>query len=223
MIGWTVKAISRSGWRGIRSRLRLSDAPACRTTQPQPHPPPRSASSLLGRVAGEREEHVVERRPAQRDVVDADAGVVERAARPRRSRRARRDRDAHDAVLDVGALVGTSRAAPRSRARLVGGRRGCDLEPLAADAVLELVRGALGDHACRGRSRRSGRRAGRPRRGTAWSAARWCPRPRAPRSSPTGRARLRGSRPVVGSSRNSTGGRATSAAARSSRRRMPPE
>ena len=36
-------------------------------------------------------------------------------------------------------------------------------------------------------------------------------------------SRLRGSRPVVGSSRKSTGGRATSAAARSSRRRMPPE
>src|SRR5690606_17737622 len=35
--------------------------------------------------------------------------------------------------------------------------------------------------------------------------------------------RLRGSRPVVGSSRNSTGGSATSAQARSSRRRMPPE
>jgi ABC-2 type transport system ATP-binding protein len=35
--------------------------------------------------------------------------------------------------------------------------------------------------------------------------------------------RLRGSRPVVGSSRKSTGGSATSAAARSSRRRMPPE
>ena len=32
-----------------------------------------------------------------------------------------------------------------------------------------------------------------------------------------------GSRPVVGSSRNNTGGRCTSAAARSSRRRMPPE
>ena len=35
--------------------------------------------------------------------------------------------------------------------------------------------------------------------------------------------RLRGSSPVVGSSRKSTGGRATSAAARSSRRRIPPE
>ena len=35
--------------------------------------------------------------------------------------------------------------------------------------------------------------------------------------------RPRGSSPVVGSSRNRTGGRATSAAARSSRRRMPPE
>ena len=37
------------------------------------------------------------------------------------------------------------------------------------------------------------------------------------------RWRLWGSRPVVGSSRKSTGGRATSAAARSRRRRMPPE
>ena len=35
--------------------------------------------------------------------------------------------------------------------------------------------------------------------------------------------RLRGSSPVVGSSRNRTGGRATSASARSSRRRIPPE
>ena len=35
--------------------------------------------------------------------------------------------------------------------------------------------------------------------------------------------RLRGSRPVVGSSRNSTSGAATRLAARSSRRRMPPE
>ena len=36
-------------------------------------------------------------------------------------------------------------------------------------------------------------------------------------------SRLRGSRPVVGSSRKTTGGLATSAAARSRRRRMPPE
>ena len=43
------------------------------------------------------------------------------------------------------------------------------------------------------------------------------------RSPPTCRSRLRGSRPVVGSSRKSTRGRATSAPARSSRRRMPPE
>ncbi|SLJ82444.1 Uncharacterised protein [Mycobacteroides abscessus subsp. abscessus] len=36
-------------------------------------------------------------------------------------------------------------------------------------------------------------------------------------------SRARGSRPVVGSSRNSTGGLATSAPARSSLRRIPPE
>ena len=37
------------------------------------------------------------------------------------------------------------------------------------------------------------------------------------------RLRLTGSNPVVGSSRNSTGGRVIIDAARSSRRRMPPE
>ena len=49
--------------------------------------------------------------------------------------------------------------------------------------------------------------------------------PRATRSSIVSHSarRLRGSSPVVGSSRKSTGGRATRAAARSSRRRMPPE
>ena len=51
-------------------------------------------------------------------------------------------------------------------------------------------------------------------------------RPRSPTSSPTTSqtaCRLRGSRPVVGSSRNSTSGRATRLMARSTRRRMPPE
>ena len=97
------------------------------------------------------------------------------------------------------------------------------LDPLAADWLLELVGGALGDQACRGRSPRSGRRAGRPRRGTGSSAA--TVDRRATRASIVSQRpiRLRGSSPVVGSSRKSTGGRATSAAARSSRRRMPPE
>src|SRR6185312_8475854 len=49
------------------------------------------------------------------------------------------------------------------------------------------------------------------------------PSPASSRITPHIRTRLVGSRPVVGSSRKSTGGRVTRPAARSSRRRMPPE
>jgi len=49
------------------------------------------------------------------------------------------------------------------------------------------------------------------------------PRATSSRITPHRSRRLRGSRPVVGSSRNNTGGDATRAPARSRRRRMPPE
>ena len=58
---------------------------------------------------------------------------------------------------------------------------------------------------------------------TASSAAPSRPRRPARGWRPTHRWRLTGSSPVVGSSRNSTGGRVIIEAARSSRRRMPPE
>ena len=96
----------------------------------------RSASALgssSARVAGERDEHVVERRPAQRDVVDADARVVEPAHRLGDRARALAHRRAHDAVLEHGPLDGHL-GQRRDRALGVGaGPRALHLEPLAAD------------------------------------------------------------------------------------------
>ena len=86
-----------------------------------------------------------------------------------------------------------------------------------------------GSTGCRSRSpgrrrrRRCARRAGRPPPGTAWSAGRSCRRRPARSIVSHSALRLRGSSPVVGSSRNRTGGRRTSDAAMSKRRRMPPE
>ena len=118
-------------------------------------------------------------------------------------------------------------SAKRRERRLAGGevaRRGDGhVDALAADARLELVRGARGDHAAvvehddvvgepvgllevLGRQQQRRAVARRARAGASHSSLRLC-----------------GSSPVVGSSRNSTGGAATSVAARSSRRRMPPE
>ena len=87
-----------SGIRVIRSRLRLAitqeswtdwmrpprglAAPPCGTatsvTRAHAARPPQS-SSALGVVAGQRDEHVVEGRAAQPDVVDLDAAVVQLA------------------------------------------------------------------------------------------------------------------------------------------------
>ena len=58
----------------------------------------------------------------------------------------------------------------------------------------------------RGRPPRSGRRAGRPPRASGWSAARSSPRATSARTAAQTSLRPRGSSPVVGSSRNSTGG-----------------
>ena len=190
-------------------------------------PPPRrgrssSPSSAAWPVRSRKTSSSVGRRTAMSSM--PIAGLVEPRAPPRRSS-PRRWRDAARAAMpssQTRPLVGDRPRARRSPLRL-GRRSSTDVEPVAADLVLELVGRALGDHAARGRSRRCGRRGGRPRRGTAWSAAPWCRRRRASSIISQRPRRLRGSRPVVGSSRNSTGGRATSAAARSSRRRMPPE
>ena len=70
---------------------------------------------------------------------------VEPPHRLRDHPRALAHRHAHGAVLEHGPLVGHL-GQRGDRALGVGGILEAHLEPLAADAVLELVRGALGDH-----------------------------------------------------------------------------
>ena len=100
---------------------------------------------LFRGVPGEDEEHVVERRVVDLDVVDRDAGVVERADRPRwRGRAAARPGARSRARRRAPARHPTRAARARRRQPLVGLFER-DLEVLAADARLELARGALGD------------------------------------------------------------------------------
>ena len=145
------------------------------------------SSSAAWPVSAMNTSSSVGRRSAMSSI--ADAGVVEP---PHRLGDHAASARAPARVTMRSSSVGRSSAHLRQRGDralgVVARRSSVDLEPLAADAVLELVGGALGDHACRGRSPRSGRRAGRPRRGTGSSAARSCRPPRAPRSSPTCRA-----------------------------------
>jgi hypothetical protein len=96
-------------------------------------------------VAGERDEHVVECGPAQRDVLDADVGVGEAQHRIGDDPGAPAQRRGHAAALDCRALIGDVRQRGQ-RPLGVGGILELDLEALAAHAVLELVGGPLGDH-----------------------------------------------------------------------------
>ena len=137
-------------------------------------------------------------------------GVGERDVEPARLRRERPARPAAPAVRRTRrcrgrrgrpAAAGGSSCPPTTSAR-----RGCPRRPCGP-----------------GRSPRCDPRAGRPRPGTAWSAAPCSRRRRATRIVSHIWPRVRGSRPVVGSSRKISGGRVIRLAARSSRRRMPPE
>ena len=96
-------------------------------------------------MAGQRDEDVVERRPANRDVVDADARAVEAADRFGDAAAALAERQCEHSALALRAVVGER---DERFDGLVGGGavRERHLEPLTADAVLELVGGALGDH-----------------------------------------------------------------------------
>ena len=105
----------------------------------------------LGRgVPGDREEHVVERRLLDLDRVDLDARLVERADDGRDRARAlgRAQHEAAAVALGAGAVRGDARRIASARAR---GVDQLDVQVRLADAVLEVVRRALGDDACRGR------------------------------------------------------------------------
>ena len=98
-----------------------------------------------------------------------------------------------------------ARAPLRRRPRCVGSAQP-DVQGAGADRRLQLAAGALGDHPAVVDDGDAGRPAGRPRRGTAWSAARWCRSATSARTISHTWLRLRGSRPVVGSSRKSSSG-----------------
>ena len=175
----------------------------------------------LQRAAGLGEEDVVERGRVQAQVGDREALGVERP---------------HD-LREVADALGQLRGDAAGRGR-----------GLLAEAVQHALRGARGRRGLRGSPRRSGRpiaafssagvpsatilpRSMIPTRSASTSASsRYCvvrntvtPSSARRRTSSHSAARLCGSRPVVGSSRNSSRGRCTSARPRSSRRFIPPE
>ena len=102
---------------------------------------------VLGAAAGEREEHVVERGPMDAEVVDRDAGLLDRPRGPEQALDAIRDGDA-DAlavIVDRHALV-EDRLQQLGQPRQVAGAGRVHLEHVAADVALELVGGAERDH-----------------------------------------------------------------------------
>ena len=104
--------------------------------------------TLLRRVAGERQEDVVQRRAVQGDVGESDPRVVQPSDRLQQGdRTVAPDRDPDTRVL----LVDTGRARPHAGERLhhaseVRAVLDVQLHDLAADLVLELVGGSQGDH-----------------------------------------------------------------------------
>ena len=174
--------------------------------------------------AGDGDEHVVERRRLDLDELDLDARLVERAhdRRDRRVAGRRADADARRRAL------GRRLDACRARASASHARAASSGSAISTCTVGSPTR-AFSDSGVPSATRLP--RAMIPTRSASCSASSryWVVRNTVVPSSCSARtsrhsaARLVGSRPVVGSSRNSTCGRCTSASARSSRRRMPPE
>ena len=149
MTGWIVNPISRSGERGSRTRFRSAITSVSGTKRLMPPPPRarrRTVALLVGELAaGQGQEHVVERRPADGDVVGVDPGLVEAASRLHDRALLAGDANAHPSVVDGGLLLGHR----SERHRGIGGARGVgevDLDAEAADPLLELVGGPVGDH-----------------------------------------------------------------------------
>jgi hypothetical protein len=172
-------------------------------------------------VTGEGEEDVVEGRPAHRHVVDPDPGLVQSPHGVGDRAPALADRHAQDAVGEGGTLR-RDRRQRRDRRLGVGLGFERDVEALAADLVLQLVGAALGDDPAAvddgdavGEAVGLVEVLGGEQDGGAGGDP---PFDRLPEGDAAARVEPRG-RLVE----ERTGGRATSAAARSSRRRIPPE
>ncbi len=103
------------------------------------------SSLVLGRTSGQVEEDVVERRRANGDVVDRDPGVVEPPDGVGDRAAALLDRNAERAVLDerpVARDVGQGSDGVLASTPVAE----VNLQPVAADLLLEVVRRALGYH-----------------------------------------------------------------------------
>ena len=129
----------------------------------------RTASSARARGARQGQEDVVERRLPAVEVDRVDMLGVERTHHLHEAG-ALGDGDGRAAAVTVE-RGGVGREAARSLATTASSSVGTahrDLDAVGADAGLQLARRAVRDGAGRGRGRRCRRRAGRPRRGTAW-------------------------------------------------------
>ena len=183
--------------------------------------------SLLGCLGGAPGE--VEERTRPRSVA-AEACPPRRCRRrpgpaPRRVSAAARSRTGTLTRRSVGVdlSLGPGRPATVAAVAASWSARRTDVEPVAAERRLaQRIRRPGGDHPAVVDPPRPGRPAGRPRPGTGWSAARWSRRRPAPGRPPQTSLRPRGSSPVVGSSRNSTGGAGIQAGRQVEPRRIRP-
>ena len=199
-------------------RARAAGAPGCARRSPACRTPAASCRLLLvlvvvrlGRVAGERQEHVVQGGPPQAEVVDARRRPRRAGGPPRRSCRCAGgpvsltvSSSATGGSSDIGASAPTAVSTAPVSARWTS-RRSPPTRSLSSSGVPSAM--------TRPRSMTAMRSARRS------ASSRYCVVsstvvPSATSSSIVAHSsrRLRGSRPVVGSSRKSTGGLATSAA-----------
>src|SRR5690348_17177636 len=150
MIDCRIANTASSGIRGTRFRFRQATTrPSSSAWRAMSAVTGRSSwRGQLSRMACQCEEHVIERRPPQPDVVDRDLGVVELAhdlREPVRTALRRHGDLAHVLVDRVLTVAVGSQYTDRSRD--VGARVDDDLDPLASDLSLQLVRGAARDDA----------------------------------------------------------------------------
>lgn len=98
-------------------------------------------ASLLGAVAGQCQEDVIEGGAAKSDVLRLDSGVIERSYRGRQSSGAVDGRDEESLPFRHQLATGHSRQGTCRGGPIVG--HDVDLDHVAAHSILELVRSSL--------------------------------------------------------------------------------